>query len=692
MDATLTTPTTQTRRVALAPLIGAALGVVAFIVYFVTLSPTINFIDSGELTTAVYTLGVTHPTGYPLYSLLGWLSTHLPLGDDPAWRLNLLSAIFAAVTVGLFYALIYSALRMLPAAALSTPRNVPSQPRKKPRKGEPSHQPTTAKSDPAPQFAIQNSQFKIANVAVAATTAGLLAASLTFWSWATQAKMYTLHWAFVAALFLLALLVNRASPLQRDTAKGFFASMPLDVRLLHIFALVLGLSLTNHATTVLLLPGLFVLIFAGRDWTERLTLYLRRLPTLLPTLLAPLLLYLYLPLRANAHPLMDWGIPTDWPNFVRHVTGWQYSAYMFHPAPNQFSTALGMWRDQFGPILGLIVLLLAIAGLARLVLRDRQLLAATLLTATTTLFYALNYGIREIDSYYVPFYMMALLWTGIGLASGLEQLTTQLKTQNSKLKTSLAAATLLLPILAVIINWQSSDHHDDRLASLYVQNAYKGFATNALVMSDSWDLVSGSFYEQHIRGLRPDLTIVDISLMRYPWYMDYLERNYPQLIAPVAAVEQQYRAQQELFVNDKLNLSDTASTRPIQDAYDGVISGIVSDTLKAGRPLYGLFPTVISGGQPDNEQQIILGQNYHPEGLALRVDTAPGKHDVAAPAWDLSGITSNPVPQDIVAHSVTNIYPAALAAIGNYKLQNGQPDGQQLIDQASKLVDLLRPH
>ncbi len=72
--------------------------------YTATLAPTVVtiFDDSPEFQLVCYRLGVAHPTGYPLYTLLGWLFTRLPFGDV-AYRLNLLSAVCAAgALAGLF--------------------------------------------------------------------------------------------------------------------------------------------------------------------------------------------------------------------------------------------------------------------------------------------------------------------------------------------------------------------------------------------------------------------------------------------------------------------------------------------------------------------------------------------------------------------------------------------------------------
>lgn len=74
-----------------------------FLVYVYSLCPTVYLIDSGELAAVSYTLGVAHPTGYPLYTLISYFFAHLP--GEPIINLNLLSAIFSVIA-GLFLYLI----------------------------------------------------------------------------------------------------------------------------------------------------------------------------------------------------------------------------------------------------------------------------------------------------------------------------------------------------------------------------------------------------------------------------------------------------------------------------------------------------------------------------------------------------------------------------------------------------------
>ena len=83
-----------------------ALSGLALALYAATLAPSVAsvFDDSLEFQVVLPSLGIAHPTGYPLYTVLGWLWSHLPVGDL-AYRTNLLSAVLAAATVGLVFLL-----------------------------------------------------------------------------------------------------------------------------------------------------------------------------------------------------------------------------------------------------------------------------------------------------------------------------------------------------------------------------------------------------------------------------------------------------------------------------------------------------------------------------------------------------------------------------------------------------------
>lgn len=89
--------------------------IVSGILYVRTLAPSLLFGDSAEFQTIAYTLGIGHPTGYPVYVLLAKIFTSIPVGEI-AYRVNLFSAFCAALTIGLLYRiLVHLGAKVIPA-------------------------------------------------------------------------------------------------------------------------------------------------------------------------------------------------------------------------------------------------------------------------------------------------------------------------------------------------------------------------------------------------------------------------------------------------------------------------------------------------------------------------------------------------------------------------------------------------
>ncbi len=80
---------------------------ISFIGYFLTLAPTVTLEDSGELAVAGDCLGVPHPPGYPIWTMLVWVFTkvfafvHFRGQPNPAWSIGLASAVFGALAAGI---------------------------------------------------------------------------------------------------------------------------------------------------------------------------------------------------------------------------------------------------------------------------------------------------------------------------------------------------------------------------------------------------------------------------------------------------------------------------------------------------------------------------------------------------------------------------------------------------------------
>ena len=81
-------------------------------VYSLTLQPTVGLEDSGELIVASDFMGVPHPPGYPIWTLLTWFFQwifHFVTfhgQPNPAWAVNWFSAFSGAVACGIITLLI----------------------------------------------------------------------------------------------------------------------------------------------------------------------------------------------------------------------------------------------------------------------------------------------------------------------------------------------------------------------------------------------------------------------------------------------------------------------------------------------------------------------------------------------------------------------------------------------------------
>ncbi len=335
--------------------------------------------DAGEFHFAAWRWGLAHPTGYPLYLLVGGLWQHLLalVGVAPSFALNALSALFTAAAAGLFYLFLRPWLPGTPLTARLA-----------------------------------------AGVAVA-----FLVANPTLRTQSVQAEVYSLHLLFVVAILLA------AGSLIGDSQVGdSLVGAPPDGgqgRLARL-AMLLGLSFSHHATTALLVPPLLLYLFlANPNWWRPLRAWLWALPAFL----LPFLLYLYIPLRSGPdaspwyHQRLGDGVLSlytpGWRSFVDFVTGRSISVGFYSPAQAaaNLPTALLLWlRHLEWP--GLLLLVIGLAVLLRRgqIGRRIPLLALTLSYVLLQQTFNLFYAIDDIFVYYIPLYLMACIWIGFGAA------------------------------------------------------------------------------------------------------------------------------------------------------------------------------------------------------------------------------------------------------------------------------------
>ncbi|MDW8071057.1 MAG: DUF2723 domain-containing protein [Anaerolineae bacterium] len=392
--------------------IAIGLFLAAMTLYTATLAPSVValFDDSLEFQLVTYQLRIAHPTGYPLFTLLGWLFTRLPVGEV-AFRVNLMSAFFGAVAVTLVY-----------LAGL--------------------------------QLATREHSW-MANVG-AALGALALTISPVFWSQATVAEVYTLHACLVSAGLWLLLRIGNMIAAPGENPHRVHVQMEHSIAAL---AGLFGLGLAHHRTIVLLLPAAFWVLWRIRH------LHLLRWKHLL-FFGTPLLLYLYLPLRGHVGSL-DSSYINTLEGFWRHVTASGYGSFIFQ---NPLSVQRGadfyldLFVRQFG--WGGLVFI----GMGILLLTGRRwALGVTALAFASYAGFNLFYRVADIEVFFIPNFLIGALWLGNGVTCPLNLLQSlgcassfPMRKRGASLMGVLIVAGLLAQSgLLLRNNWTQMDRSDD---------------------------------------------------------------------------------------------------------------------------------------------------------------------------------------------------------------------------------------
>jgi hypothetical protein len=422
--------------------------------YLTTIMPGLGFWDTAEFQALGPVLGIAHPTGYPSYTLLLWLASVVlqPFGD-PAFRANLLSALLMSAA---------SALAVVAVVQLT----------RRPLLG--------------------------------LASGALFAVSPIAWTNALRADPHALHVFLIALLLVLLLAWAGRARTEPDRAGWWLVAA----------SVVFGVSLGNHALTLLLAPGTaaFVLLTAPTIVWRQSRLVLGCVLALAITTVA---VYAYIPLRASMNPPLNYAVPTTWEQFRYLVLGEQFRT-TFRPLPSLSEGADIVWR-QLADNLGLAAVV-GVVGVAIGALRHPRVIVMTVLWFVLTWWFALGYENADIERYYLVPLLVATVWAALaldGLWDGIVALWTRAgwPTVDSAAGRvaigALVVAALLVPVLAPVAERRDRvDASGDTSAATWLDTTLAALPENAVVAS-WWSYSTPLWYGRWVEGRRPDVTIID---------------------------------------------------------------------------------------------------------------------------------------------------------------------------------------
>lgn len=525
---------------------------VSFAVYAYTLAPTVTLEDSGELAVASDYLGVPHPPGYPIWTLLTWFFqwvfnfVQYNGHPNPAWGVGLCSGFFGALACGIVALLVSrSAADMLRGIDRFT--------------------------------ASVGTQSESLICLASSVSAGLLFAfSPVLWSQSVIVEVYSLN-----AFFLMITLLLFYMWMERNH----------DVKYLWACCFLFGLGLTNHQSLMFLGLGLAIgvlvvdwrlalgflgvsicllaMIIINRvlaadgnaEWTWYAgpqhigfwfwNAYLFIIPVLAIFVLPKgriigvsflllelgILFYLLMPLASEQNPPINWGYPRTWEGFMHAITRGQYER--IDPVENfkqiilnpfmflrQINAIVLTPRDYCSVVAQFtlpvsLVSLVPLFFIRRISVKTRKWIITSLVSflSMTLIFIIFQNPKFDVQTLfimrvqYIQAHAIFALWIGYGLCFGL----TYLDAVSRGLKTVLYAGIALilaLPLVPILRN--AYDDHFIELLGGCEQNGH----------SFGWQF--GNWELQGAQGIEDDFRYwYDAEEFAKAW-ADYPTPGYPE--------------------------------------------------------------------------------------------------------------------------------------------------------------------
>jgi hypothetical protein len=484
---------------------------VVLLVYLVTLAPTTAFWDTSEYIAAAKVLGIPHPPGNPLFIILAHSFGLLPLSASYAERINLFAAVTSAAAAGLWFLVAERWLRGIVRERWAR---------------------------------------------YAAAFGGVLvgATSWSVWNQSTvNEKVYTV------SLFSIALvmwLVVRWG----DDAPG-----PHRDRWLVLIAYVLALTSTNHLMGLLAVPALVVYVL-WTDWRV-----ITRPTVLVGIALAAVvgvsLNYLWLPMRAGQYPPINEGEPVGFfsqalKDVLNRV---QYGKPGLGDRQASFAGQLGnFWQyyswqfaRDWGRLSGVataVFTVLGLSGLLALWKSDRRAgLAGIALLGTLSLglvFYMnFKYGfsqypdqpslpreVRERDYFFIGSFAVYGAFVACGFGALMQSIVDGLRDRGTATARWAAASPVLaLAFVPLLGNHATASRAHETMARDFAYDILNSIEPYGVLITAGDNDTFPLWFAQEVEGIRPDVTLANLSLMNTEWHLRQLARRVTPAFDPARA-------------------------------------------------------------------------------------------------------------------------------------------------------------
>ncbi|XP_031808492.1 transmembrane protein 260 isoform X1 [Sarcophilus harrisii] len=462
---------------------GAAVAVftAVSVVFILTLPPSLPGGDSGELITAAYELGVAHPPGYPLFTLLAKLAIGVfPFGSI-AYRVNLLCGLFGAAAASLLFFTVFRLSGSYAGGILA---------------------------------------------------AGVFSFSRLTWQWSIAAEVFSLNNLFVGLLMALAAHFEKATTAE-DRSK-----------ISKIGAFCCGLSLCNQHTIILyvLCIALWVLfrLFKEMELSLKhlLKLSLFFSAGFLPYLYLPISSYLN-------QARWTWGDQTTFSGFLTHFLREEYGTFNLAKSEigSSMSEILLFQMANMKVELSINIQVLAVVACLSLAKQDKKNLPLVWLFVGMLCIYSLFFAWRAnldiskplfmgvVERFWMQSNAVVTVLAGLGLAS-FSSLSKRMLSSSFVFNILEWFSAVIFVLYQIYSNYSVCDQSTNYVIDKFAKNLLFSMPHDAIILLRG-DLPGNSLrYLHYCEGLRPDISLVDQEMLTYEWYLPKMAKHLPGIYFP----------------------------------------------------------------------------------------------------------------------------------------------------------------
>ncbi|KAM8921271.1 protein O-mannosyl-transferase TMEM260 [Pelodytes ibericus] len=450
-------------------------------VYLKTLHPSVPGGDSGELITAAYELGVAHPPGYPLFTLLAKVAMlSVPLGSM-AYRVNLLCALFGAVAASLLF---YTTSRLS------------------------------------------------GSYSAGILASGLFSFSRLTWQWSIAAEVFSLNNLFVVLLMALTAEFEKAKSAKERS------------KISQIGAFFAGLSLCNQHTIVLYIICIILWVLFHQFKHKELSLRsMLKLGVFFMAGFLPYV-YLVASSFFN-QARWTWGDQTTVQGFLTHLLREEYGTFSLAKSETgpSMMDILKIQINQMTTEISLLAQGLAFMALLLCFVKWDSNISIVCLFTKMLLCYSLFFSWRAnlditkplflgvVERFWMQSNIIVCVLAGLGLAS----ITRILESKTGKHYLVHCINWIFAVVVVakqVTANYSICDQSNNYVVDKFARNILFSMPQNTVILLRG-DLPGNTLrYLHYCEGLRPDIALVDQEMMTYDWYLQKIAKHIPNVSFP----------------------------------------------------------------------------------------------------------------------------------------------------------------